>query len=314
MSETCKLPILVCSLAVAVMLLQACSGIAQEIREDHNRKFTQRNTVHVVSVPQPPTEGDLAARLGTPTVYQVEDLSLHAYELDYEELKLLHAETRSAAGEEDNPSVWCEGVGCVFFPLFLPILIFDAPFVGIELALEEGERAKQVEALTGRLAVFAYDLEGNYRWHGCCLSTGVIDEFGLHPGLLPYTVKPEAGQPGRPTTYRADKWVMYCHRAKAGNGFSRRNLFSSFNKFVPDPVQTYYWARMASQTPGAERPIYFRWEDDFRRVEASLPPEALKAGEAYFLSHPLETVDCREVANLLVEAENAGSEGPNVRP
>ena len=125
MSETCKLPILVCSLAVAVMLLQAC-GTAHAILEDRNRKFTQRKTVHVVSVPQPPTEGDLAARLGTPTVYQVEDLSLHAYELDYEELKLLHAETRSAAGEEDYPSVFCEGAECVYLaPFYLPVLIIE---------------------------------------------------------------------------------------------------------------------------------------------------------------------------------------------
>jgi hypothetical protein len=262
-------------------------------------------------VAQPPTESDLTARLGTPTVYQVEDRSLHAYELDYEELKLLHAETRSAAGQEDKSRGFCEGADCLFLPLALPAFI-DLPLAPLYLALEEDERKKQVEKqieyLSGHLAVFAYDADGNYRWHGCCLSTAFIDEFGLYPGLLPYTVKPEAGQPGWPTTYRADKWVMHCHRAKAGDGYSSYTLFSSFDKFVPDPVQTYYWARMASQTPGAERPIYFSW------VENSLPPEALEAGETYFLSHPFETVNCREVANMLVAAESSRSVGPNVRP
>ena len=107
--------------------------------------------------------------------------------------------------------------------------------------------------------------------------------------------------------YRADTLALHCHRAKAGDGSSWIALFHSFGK-PPGPAQTYYRTRMASQTTGQERPIHLRW------VEDSFPPRALEGGEAYFLSHTRETVECREVANMLVEAESSGSMRPNVSP
>jgi hypothetical protein len=142
MSRTPEPYILACSIAVAVIFLGGCvPGMSSKIYlEARNERFAELRKAHVVSVPQPPTQSDLAARLGTPAVYLVEDLSLHEYELDYEELKLLHAETLSATGQEDKSGGICEDTAeCVLLALLSPILIYDAPFAAIVLAFEEGE-------------------------------------------------------------------------------------------------------------------------------------------------------------------------------
>ncbi len=309
MPRTPELRILACSLAAAVMLLDGCvPGMSSKlITEPRNERFAELKKAYIVTVPQPPTESDLAVRLGMPTVYRVEDISLHAYELDYEELKLLHDEMRSAAGREDESSGICEGAECFFLPFILPVLIMDAPFAAVGLALKEDERAKQIEDLTGRFAVFAYDADGNYRWQGCCYSPGLMDNRRAFYTRFPYPTNSAWWPQGFPDAYRADYRVLSCKDAKMGFPYVRNALFQQFNKTVPDAVQTYYWARVASEASNSGK-MYLEW------AENSLPPKDLKAGEKYFRSHPLEAVDCRDVVEMLIEAESSGSKGPNVGP
>jgi hypothetical protein len=191
--------------------------------------------------------------------------------------------------------------------LFSPFLVYDAPVSAIVLAFEEGERLKQVEQLSGRLAVFAYDADGNYRWQGCSFPHDFIGENGPRVTRLPDPANSTNWKKDPSDVYWADYQVLSCHRAKAGDSYFQAGLFRRFNETVFDPVYTYYWARIAGENSHRGNSRYLQG------VESSLPPEALKAGERYFRSHPLDTVDCREVADMLVEAKNSGSEGPNFK-
>lgn len=296
---------------LAAMLLQACAGAASTrwIIDERNQEIAQLRKVHIVSVLLPPAEGDLAARFGTATVYEAEDLTLHMYKLNFEQLKLLHGETRSAAGhkEEKDSGAFCEGSECLFVPLALPVLVMSLPAGVVDLAVAENKRAKHIEALSGSLAVFAYDADGDYRWHGCCFAPWLMENRQLFPTRFPYSDTIAGSVHDQPQSYREDFHVLTCNAAKMGDDVSQYALFRRFNRTVPDPVQTYYWARVVGQASGTvDRSQYFDW------VEASLPQAELDAGEVYFASQPLETVNCREVANMLIEAEDLASEGPNI--
>lgn len=312
-------------LAVAVvMTLDGCS--ARFIQEDHDREVTELSIVYVDALAEPPHYDDLTNHFGNPETYEVEDLRLHAYALNFDQLRTLHAATRKAAeltrkaAEEEEKSPRAEqapadstaaAVAVLTAPFWVPLALLSLPIVGADYAAGSAivtagdDRAAR---LAGRKALFAYGRDEAYRWHACCLPPdgGSTDNLAL--GALPNTTTPYVIKDrALPQSYRVDNLVIRCHRAKSGNRFAQFDLSNDFRRYGADPVSAYYWARVLEDNPDSANP------QSIERLKADLPKETIKAAEAHYESNPLALVNCRMTAEQLIAAFDAGSGEAKIR-
>ena len=285
---------------VAVQVLAGCGAaqytIAREVDEARLARAATLAQNKVAIFAPPPSTAELTTFLGEPSTYGAEDLTFDVYELRYDQVKALNELLSNRGINGDwlpvNESTF-SGADAALLGLMVPGQIVMLPFTIIDLVMDPPGAGIEKIPKPRRL-VFAYDENGNYRWQGCCFPPDFIDENGPSVTRLPDPANSANWKENPPDAYWADYQVLSCHNAKPGDRNVQARLFRRFNETVSDPVYAYYWATHRGYSQ------YLQW------VENSLPPEALKAGEAYFLSHPLETVDCREVADMLVEAKSGG--------
>jgi len=307
----------------ATIALDGCS--TSGIKEDRARKVADLSTIYVHVEPEAPQEKDLAAAFGTPAAYRAGDLTLQMYSLEYAQAREVQKASRKAARraqkealkdkdkEKDKESMDAldAAVLVLFAPIWVPSMLLAVPLAGADYAVgsaivaAEGNDPR--EGVTGMGALVVRDAEGNYRWQACCFSKNVRDEQGPVPRMMPDPPRDATSTTILPVPdiYRTDLWVLVCSRARNGDGLSQTTLFESANKSVPDPVYTYFWARTRRDGNPDGEARYLDW------VEKSFSREDLAAGEAYYESHPLGEVDCRALAEMLIEAEVSGSKGPN---
>lgn len=304
------------SALAAASLLAGCS--AHLIEQNHQRQVTELSIVHVDAAAQPPTPAELASRFGEPAVLEVADLRLHAYALDFDQLRSMHAETRkaterarSAAEQARKPATkedkadqqTAAAVAVVTAPFWVPLALISLPIAGVDYAAGSAIASAgddRATRLAGHSALFAYGPDGGYRWHACCPPPDREEPGAPRLEALP---NPNSGyaisERILPEPYRVDALVIRCHRAKAGDRFAQHDFFFDFDKHSLDPTPAYFWARVLLDNPE------FKYRQRIDEFIASLPAEALRPADSHYKATPLETVDCRATAEQLVRAIDA---------
>ena len=308
-----------------VTALVGCS--VQAIKQERSRELIELGTIYVDTTADPPATTELSGNLGNPAVFRAEDLTLHTYPLEFKQLKALHEATRKAAERRRDAAV-TPGQGAagkadgsrisgaeaaamvVLAPVAVGGMLLALPYVAVDMAIGSaivaaGEDDRPAQ-MAGRQALFVYDRNGSYRWHACCLRPNAEDaDFPNLAGLPSSTIR--AAAPGRlPASYRVDRVVLRCHRAKAGDRTAQREMLDDFDEMVPDPMPAYYWARVLEDNPATGS------LSRIDRVRAALPADVLEAAEFHYAATPLQTVDCRGTAQQLIAALDSGSVGPKL--
>jgi hypothetical protein len=94
-----------------------------------------------------------------------------------------------------------------------------------------------------------------------------------------------------------------CPGAKAGKILPQWYIYRTVKVAVPDPVHSYYWARVIK-----ENPLGGSYTIAVAEFERSVTADIITAGEEYYRTHPLKSLDCAPVVAMLDEARQAALE------
>jgi hypothetical protein len=307
-------------IATAIVLLDACS--TSGIRQDRVDELADLGRIYAEVAATPPAQSELVAGLGAPTVHHLGDLTFETRAGSYEQLRALHAQARKATDRARKAADTAEpaepldpasaAVLVLLAPIWVPSALLAIPLAGADIAVghaivatEDDPRPRQ---MAGRSLLVAYGPDGSYRWQACCVLPNFTDEKGPTVRFLPdpNALRGKNGATIVPHAYRSDYIAVECYRALAGDVTTQGLLFDRFNRWVPDPVQAYYWAKIAGESDSGLA------KARFERVRAALDADSIRSAETYYRAHPLDEVDCLAVSAQVIAAEDAGSQGPQM--
>jgi hypothetical protein len=287
------------ALLALVTILGGCGAavVDRERAEARQAKADALNQTRASVFSPPPNEAEIASILGPFEAYHAADLTLRSYEFGYDEINKINALVADSRSKGD----WLEGADPTFSGGDSAELAIQAPgmIMFLPLTLLTFAHLDEVEELGTRRIVFAYDEAGDYQWTLCCIQSSEEERGGkiTQPErslrkLETITATLFQSGPENDPRIIGDELAIYCSLAKAGISRGARFIYTRIHQGALDPAWANYWARIDSD--------FFDGKEFVATSGAHIKPEVARAGAKLHAANPLESLDCRNHAQLLM--------------
>jgi hypothetical protein len=294
------------ALLALVTILGGCGAaiVDRERAEARQAQADALNQTRASVFSPPPNEAEIAALFGPFETYNAADLTLHSYELGYDEIAKINALVADAGSKGE----WLPSVEPTFSSGDAAELAIQAPgmVMFLPLTLLTFAHLDEVKELGPRRIIFAYDEAGDYRWTLCCIQLSEGERGGkITQPELPLkeleTITATLFQSGPENDPRIveDELAIYCSLAKAGSSRGARFLYTRIHQGALDPAWANYWARTDSD--------FFDGKEFVATSGAHIKSEVARAGAKLYAANPLESLDCRNHAQLLMASQRPPS-------